>query len=140
MKALFTFCALVWTATLAAGLWMLWAALPLWALPMAIAAYLPVATWLLYLAAMNVDRVEETLGLPETANAIQRVVWPLAAVHNCALNATVLVVVFLDPPRELATTKRLNRYVDGPDGWRRRWALWIRAELLNNFDRRGVHT
>jgi hypothetical protein len=110
-----------------------------WALALCI--YLPLATWLFYLAGMAFDRAKHEGGNDPAAEAIVRyVLGPLASLHNAAHNALPMSILFLDLPREFATTKRLNRYVDGSPGWRRDLALQMRERLLNRYDRRGVHT
>lgn len=141
-KVLFAVAAAVLYAVWAWGAWAVWGALSWWALAGVLALYLPIATWLLYLAGMAVDRAnDEAHALPELSDFLARLIWPIAAIHNCANNAWPMMILFgFDPPRELATTKRLNRYVNGPDGWRRRLALFVREQLLNVFDWRGVHT
>lgn len=110
---------------------------------LALIAYLPIGTWLFYLAGMAFDRAKHDHpgGNDPLANAIVAcVLGPLASLHNAAHNALPMSILFLDLPREFATTKRLNRYVDGPPGWRRDIALQMRERLLDRYDRRGIHT
>lgn len=105
--------------------------------------YLPVGTWLFYLAGMSVDRAkhEHPHGNDPAAQVLVRyILAPIASAHNAAHNALPMTILFLDLPRELATTKRLNRYVDGPPSWRRDVAIAIRFRLLDRYDRRGTHT
>jgi len=141
MRILFTISALVCAAIFGWIAYTVYNALPAWALALGIIAYLPMATWVFYLAGMCLERVERDGTMTEMAAFIsRRLLWPVAAAHNFLLNAIVMTVLFLDLPREPATTKRMNRYVDGPPGWRRDMALAIRAELLNAADPRGIHT
>lgn len=112
----------------------------LWVLAFVI--YLPIGTWLFYLAGMSFDRAKHSeQGNDPVAQVVVRyLLGPLASLHNAANNALPMTILFLDLPREFATTKRLNRYVDGPPGWRRNVALAVRERLLNRYDRRGIHT
>jgi hypothetical protein len=139
-KFLFAIAIAVFYVGWAWAMWSAWKAVPAWAFLLGLTAYLPTATWLLFVDGMGVQRAGKELKLPELSEYLARLLWPLAALHNCAHNALPMTLLFLDLPREAATTKRMNRYVDGPDGWRKRLALWIRAQLLNVFDWRGVHT
>lgn len=54
---------------------------------------------------------------------------------------TIATVVFLDSPRhkEYLVTLRLQRYIRGQRGWRRRWATAICDNLLDLFDPTGEH-
>lgn len=141
-KSLFALAVVVLYVTWLWGAWSVWQALPLWAFVVVLALYLPPATWLLFLAGMAIIRADkQAQALPELAAFLMVLLYPLAALHNAANNALPMSIVFgFDLPRELATTRRLDRYADGPDGWRKRLALAIRAQLLNVFDYRGVHT
>jgi len=61
--------------------------------------------------------------------------WPLVIVGgllDAALNIASSAP-FLDVPREVFLTQRCGRYIAGPDGWRRRLALWICRTLLDPF-------
>lgn len=123
------------------GMWTVWQALPWWHFLAALTLYLPPATWLLFLAGMSVIRADKQAhALPELAAYIKNLLLPMAAIHNAANNVLPMSIVFLDLPQELTTTKRLNRYVGGPDGLRKSRALAMREQLLNVFDYRGVHT
>lgn len=139
-KALFTIAVSVFYAAWAFGMHATWQALTPPQFAVALAAYLPVATFLLFLAGMVVERGKKDGNLPELSAFLVKMLWPLAAVHNFANNVWTMTLVCLDPPREPATTMRMNRYADGPDGWRKRLALFIREQLLNWADPDGVHT
>lgn len=142
-KVLFSAGALVFHVLFFWGVGTIWLALPWWAFTLALTLYLPPATWLLYLAGMAINRAEvQAHALPELAAFLSRLFWPLAAAHNLLNNVLPMTLAFgFDPPLELATTKRLNRYADSDgDHWRKRLALAVREQLLNVFDWRGVHT
>jgi hypothetical protein len=142
VKAIFALAVAVLYGVWAWGAWSVWHALPWWAFFLVVMFYLPPATWLLFLAGMALVRADkEAHALPDLAHFLEVLVYPLAIVHNAANNVLPMFILFgFDPPRELATTMRLDRYADGPEGWRRRLALAIRAQLLNVFDYRGTHT
>lgn len=139
-KVLFTIAVVVFYAAWAMGMHAVWQALTLPQFILALAAYLPVATFLLFLAGMVVERGENDHHVPELAAYLVKLLWPIAGLHNLANNVLTMTLVCLDLPREGATTKRMNRYADGPDGWRRRLALFVREQLLNWADPDGIHT
>lgn len=67
---------------------------------------------------------------------------PLVAIGylmDVIANLTVASLLFLEPPRELLVTSRLQRYVALEQGWRFRIADWICNHLLDVFDPSGNH-
>lgn len=54
-------------------------------------------------------------------------------------NLTLATVLFADLPREALVTARLKRYMAGEPGWRKRFAGWVCANLLDLFDPQGRH-
>ena len=97
--------------------------------------------WALYVLVMGLYRAHLKGRIPRWS-----VTWFLALpivaiayVANAILNITLASVIFLDPPRELQVTGRLNRYIDGEDGWRKRAADWICSHLLDPFAPDGDH-
>jgi phosphate/sulfate permease len=140
-KIMFTVAAAVFHLAFLWGVKAAWDALPAWGFLLALCLYLPPSTWLLYLAGMAIDRAkDEDRSLPELSAYLSILFAPLASFHNFLNNMLPMTALFLDLPRELATTKRMNRYADGPDGLRKKGALAIREQLLNVFDWRGIHT
>ena len=94
--------------------------------------------WVLYLAAqaLNRARVDGTWRLPARVLG-----WPVILVTvllDITINWTLATVVFMDRAREPTLSQRLSRYLAG-DGWRRAWAAWIGANLLDPFDPSGSH-
>lgn len=139
-KLLFAVATLVMHIAWSMGVGYLWQSLPWWGFVVGLILYLPPATWILYLAGMALERAaEKDVNLPELAAFLEDLFKPIAAVHNIANNALPMSIVFLSPPRELFTTKRLNRHVAG-GAWRGDLALFVRGQLLNFADHRGVHT
>lgn len=60
-------------------------------------------------------------------------------VMDIITNIFIASFIFLEPPKELLVTARLQRYIKGPVTWRRDRALWICTNLLDYFDPSGKH-
>lgn len=90
--------------------------------------------WLRYLAVMALKRARNEGKLSRAAFAIGLTLFIPAYVLDILGNLIICTVLFLDWPRETLITGRIQRYVDGPDGWRRRMAVWFAVHLLNPFD------
>jgi hypothetical protein len=138
-KVLFTVAVAAFYAAWLTLLGAVWGALPPWGFALALALYLPPSTWLLFLAGMGIERAVKNGALPELPTYLVKLVWPFAAVHNALNNSVTMTIICVDLPRELATTKRMNRYADGPEGWRKRFALFVRQQLLDWADPDGYH-
>jgi len=99
------------------------------------------ACWMLYVLVMGLYRAHQKGRIPRWS-ATWVLGMPIVAVAyaaNAVLNVTLASVVFLDAPRELQVTGRLKRYMDGPDGWRRRAADWVCTHLLDPLAPDGDH-
>lgn len=98
--------------------------------------------WVYYLACMNLQRAIEAKTIRPVAKWIG-ILWvlPPAWILDLLVNLTVFTLLFWNlPSRPLElVTGRLTRYVNGDDGWRRRLAIWIAINLLNEFDPSGHH-
>lgn len=137
------------------------AALPWWTPLAAMAAgkvfFLPVTTWLYYLAGMNVARVEaggrvrvsldpeERRNEPDAANVVKWFLLPEGVFANWCLMNIVAIFVFRTVPRwktEVGLTTLLNRIVrEEAEGSRRyRIARSIQFRFLDRYDPRGKHT
>lgn len=94
--------------------------------------------WTRYLAIMALYRLEREGKLGRVA---QRFGTPLLMYGYLVdfLGNLLVSILFLDLPREPLITSRLQRYADGPDGWRRRLGLWFAENLLDPFDPKGYH-
>lgn len=101
---------------------------------------LPLTSWILYLAAMNLERQKDEGKLTDVSEAWGASwVW-FAFVQDAILTATWGTVLFLDWPRELTFTKRLQRYhVTAAGTWRNSFAEWFCVNLLNGGDNSGRH-
>lgn len=94
-----------------------------------------------YAAATHIDKVRRSNG-----GKMTKLQWLLC--WDSGIATAVLDVYcqisfskyFLDIPRELTLSKRLTRYLDGPDGRNKRIAETIRDETkIDSFDWRGKH-
>lgn len=98
-------------------------------------------SWVVYLAAMTLKRHRKELeGLPTLVQYVARSVVGVGAVLDVVLNVVFATVAFLDPPRELLLTSRLQRYTKRPAAaWRVRLAKKVCHSLLDLFDPDGRH-
>jgi hypothetical protein len=104
------------------------------------ASFLGIYTlWIFYLAAMNLFRAQQ-LG---TLNKIAMMFgWPIIGIGvllDFLVNIIVLTVLFFELPQEYLVTKRLARHAQGPDGYRKKTALFICSTFLDTFDPSGDH-
>lgn len=100
---------------------------------------LALATWLFYLAVMNLVPVRDQLHPFARVNAY--ILLAIGLTLDLILNVVVASILFLEPPRlrELLLTARLSRLVKTDSGWRGRLARWICHHLLDQFDPKGKH-
>lgn len=96
-------------------------------------------TWLLYQAVMNLQRARDNGTLPRPAYYLGLPILAVGLFWDFLTNVTVVNLIFLERPRELLITSRLERHAFGPDGWRKNLARWFAANLLDPFDPRGTH-
>lgn len=95
-------------------------------------------TWGLFLMVMLLKRNLETKNLPIEAKVLGYPWLAVMIVADFIFNVTVGTVMFLDIPRDLLFTKRLDRMLDR-SGWRRKLAQYICRTLLDPFDPDGRH-
>ena len=91
-----------------------------------------VVSWLFYVAIMHLIQVKDRLHPVAKIHA-----YVLAGVGvslNAVLNVVFATVLFADLPKEFGLTKRMQRYKKGPDGWRKKVAIWVCEHALNQFD------
>lgn len=96
-----------------------------------------VSTWTHFLAIFHLKKVEQAQGLRPISRFLGYwVLLPKGVLLDWLLNI-VCTLIFLDLPAHPGelVTGRLQRYVDGPDGWRRRVALAIDADKLEPYDK-----
>ena len=91
--------------------------------------------YLLFVLTMAAKAAWPTLSIvPKALLAPPAVV---ALLMDVVFNIIPATVIFLDLPRELLFTYRLDRYEAEGSGWRYRVALWICRYLLNPFQQGG---
>lgn len=107
--------------------------------------------WLWYLVAMAVDRQKNApaVTMPNgyvvpggVSPLVQRLVGPLyvVAISLDFVGNLLLSVALLELPREWVVTQRVTRHTEQPtSAWRTAVCLWIRVNLLDGYDRRGLH-
>lgn len=96
------------------------------------------ATWIFYLAVMNLKRAKDAGKLSKAAMVMGYPVLFVGLAFDCLLNLTVCTFLFLELPREGLVTARLKRLAVG-GGWRAALAIWFAANLLDAFDPSGRH-
>lgn len=111
--------------------------IPLWAI-------LPLATYallVLFWAVMALRRSKINGALTPAAHVLGIPALVAGYFLDWFVNQTLGRLLFWErrcPPLEIVTA-RLQRYADGADCWRRRWAWWIDHNLLRHADPVGYH-
>ena len=98
--------------------------------------------WVLYLAVMNLLRVQQAGKLGTVAYCLA---WPLLVVAltmDITFNIIVGTLLFLELPnyRRLTLSARMDHSIRYGSGWRKRNAIWFVLHLLEPFDTSGQHT
>lgn len=98
-----------------------------------------VATWIFYLAVMNLAPHRGQLHPVAKAHAYALLGVGLAL--DLVLNFVVGTILFLKHPQDWLLTGRLTRYIKDEQEarWRRATALWLCRHLLDQFDPKGGH-
>lgn len=99
----------------------------------------PYALWVFYLAVMNLKRAKDAGTLSRPALWLGTPILFIGWVLDFVSNVLPFSLLFLDIPRETLVTARLKRYAYGPNGWRKRFALWFADHILDDFDPSGKH-
>lgn len=97
------------------------------------------ALWALYLAIMALQRAHQAGQLRGVAKWAAVPVVLAGYLLDVAVNLTICSGLFLEGPRELLVTDRLQRHIRTGQGWRQRLARWVCAQLLDQFDPAGTH-
>ena len=90
-----------------------------------------------YLAIMNLKRNKDKMSIVAKCLAYPWL-W-IGLIMDMCYNFTVGTILFLEPPREILMTTRLNRHLAVGVDWRRHIAKWFCANLLDPFDPAGRH-
>ena len=95
--------------------------------------------YVFYVLTMGVYRVQLAGRLTGLSKVLLMPFVVVAVLMDVACQMTVATVVFLELPKELLVTARLQRYLRGEDGWRKTVAVYICNNLLDPFDPNGKH-
>ncbi|WP_317201497.1 hypothetical protein [Janthinobacterium sp.] len=98
-----------------------------------------IVLWIMYLAVMALQRARDAGALSPFAMRAGQALLAVGIVWDVLCNLLPVTVIFMELPREATVSARLRRLVRGPDGWRRRLAVWYAAVLLNPFSPGGPH-
>lgn len=91
------------------------------------------ATWILYLAVMNLSKAKKMGLLSKTALVLGMPVLIVGYLLDFLLNVLVMTVVLFELPRETTVTARLKRHHKESDGWRLAVVHFFEP-LLDPFD------
>ena len=97
------------------------------------------AFWAMYVLVMGIYRAHLSKRLTAVTLCLSSPFIAAGYLMDVVANLTIASLVFLEPPRELLVTSRLQRYVAQENGWRFRIANWICNHLLDVFDPSGNH-
>jgi len=97
------------------------------------------AFWAMYVLVMGIYRAHLAKRLTAVTLCLSAPFIALGYLMDVIANLTVASLVFMEPPRELLVTARLQRYVASGKGWRFTIADWICNHLLDVFDPSGNH-
>ena len=106
------------------------------------AAYALLAFWLLwvlFLATMNLGQAKAEGKLKGFALYAGYTVLAVGLLVDFVVQVTVATVLWLELPRELTVSGRVERLCREGHGYRLTLALWFRRVLLAPFDRSGGH-
>lgn len=97
------------------------------------------AFWAMYVLVMGIYRAHLAKRLTAVTLCLSAPFIVLGYLMDVIANLTVASLVFLELPRELLVTARLQRYVASGQGWRFTIADWICNHLLDAFGPSGNH-
>lgn len=106
------------------------------------AAYALLAFWLLwvlFLATMNLGQAKAEGKLKGFALWAGYTVLSVGLLVDFVVQVTVATVIWLELPRELTVSGRVERLCREGYGYRLALAMWFRHVLLAPFDRSGGH-
>lgn len=95
--------------------------------------------WVFYLAVMALWRAHREKTIGPVALVPGYFTLAIGAALDVLVNLTIMSLVFVERPRELLVTKRLQRHIKQGNGWRTHLARWLCHNLLNPFDPTGDH-
>lgn len=95
--------------------------------------------WSLYLAVMNLYVSYHKGTIPKIMMPFAYSILAIGATLDFVMNFTLFALIFLDLPREILVTKRLQRMIKSGVGWRLKLAKWICSNVLNPFTQGNNH-
>lgn len=95
--------------------------------------------WAMYVLIMGVYRAYLAKRLTLVTLSLSAPFIAMGYIMDVVANVTIASIVFLEAPRELLVTTRLDRHVAQGRGWRSELAGWICDHLLDVFDPTGNH-
>jgi hypothetical protein len=99
----------------------------------------PWVLWGIYCAVMRLKQVRDADKLTTSIKVMGYPWLVFGLVVDFVVNTIFGSLLFLELPHEWTLSSRLWRLSNGDAGWRQRWALWIRVNLLDPIDPSGVH-
>lgn len=95
--------------------------------------------WYAYILVMGLYRAHLDKRLTKFTTILALPALVIGYAMDILANIFIASLVFLELPKELLVTTRLQRYAKGPINWRRDRANWICTNLLDLFDPTGNH-
>lgn len=96
-------------------------------------------TWILYRIVMRLEAWHDAAPRGGAPLKIAKAFVAGCVVWDALVNLFPVSVLFLDFTIEGSISQRLRRLVNGPDGWRKRFAIWVSETLLNPYSPNGPH-
>lgn len=96
--------------------------------------------WIMYVCVMRLQMLRDAGQLTMGIKIFGYPTLFVGLLLDTVVNVVVCTVLFLELPREWTVSARLWRHSQGSAGWRRRLALVLRTQLLDNVDPRGYHS
>lgn len=93
---------------------------------------LMLVTWLFYLAAMSLIPIKDQLTGFVKFNGY--ILISIGVTLDISVNLIIGTLLFLELPKELVFTKRLQRHKLDDTAWKYKVACWLCTNLLNPFD------
>lgn len=104
--------------------------------------YLLLAPWVLWGIYCAVMRLKQVRDADKLTTSIKVMGYPwlvFGLVVDFVVNTIFGSLIFLELPHEWTLSSRLWRLSNGDAGWRQKWALWVRVNLLDPIDPSGTH-
>lgn len=99
----------------------------------------PWILWSIYAAVMRLKQVREAGKLTTAMKVFGYPTLFVGLALDLLVNVFIGSVVFLELPREFTLSSRLWRLSNLGTGYRQKWALAVRVNLLDSLDPAGVH-